>query len=55
MAGHPTIATTWALVESRRVTLTGVTTKITLELQIGPLEVEIWYGAPSFTALLTVS
>jgi trans-2,3-dihydro-3-hydroxyanthranilate isomerase len=41
MAGHPTIATTWALVESGRVTLAGATTKITLALQIGPLDVEI--------------
>lgn len=41
LAGHPTIATTFALVDSGRLMLTGSNTKIQLELQIGPIEVEI--------------
>lgn len=41
MAGHPTIATTFALVESGRLPLTGPCTSITLELQVGPIQVDI--------------
>ena len=41
LAGHPTIATTFALVDSGRLALTGDHTKITLELQVGPIPVEI--------------
>ena len=41
MAGHPTIATTFALVKTGRLELTGARTDIELELQIGPLPVEI--------------
>ncbi|MBN1992940.1 MAG: PhzF family phenazine biosynthesis protein [Anaerolineae bacterium] len=41
LAGHPTIATTFALVDSGRLRLTGDYTKITLELQVGPIPVEI--------------
>lgn len=41
MAGHPTIATIFALVDSGRLSLTGDRTYITLELQVGPIPVEI--------------
>ena len=41
LAGHPTIATAFALVDSGRLTLTGNRTAITLELQVGPIPVEI--------------
>jgi trans-2,3-dihydro-3-hydroxyanthranilate isomerase len=41
LAGHPTLATTVALVDSGRLTLTGDHTTITLELQVGPIPVEI--------------
>lgn len=41
LAGHPTIATTLALVDSGRLQLTGDYTHITLELQVGPIPVEI--------------
>jgi trans-2,3-dihydro-3-hydroxyanthranilate isomerase len=41
LAGHPTIASAWALVETGRVSLAGATTHISLELQVGPLPVEI--------------
>jgi trans-2,3-dihydro-3-hydroxyanthranilate isomerase len=41
MAGHPTIATIFALVESGRLPLAGDTTTIALELPIGPIRVDI--------------
>ncbi|MBC8252953.1 MAG: PhzF family phenazine biosynthesis protein [Ardenticatenia bacterium] len=41
LAGHPTIATAFALVDSGRLTLTGDHTTITLELKVGPIPVEI--------------
>jgi len=41
LAGHPTIATTFALVDSGRLELTGDTTRIFLELKHGPIPVEI--------------
>jgi trans-2,3-dihydro-3-hydroxyanthranilate isomerase len=41
LAGHPTVATTFALVDSGRLRLEGKNTAITLELQVGPIEVEI--------------
>lgn len=41
LAGHPTIATTHALIESGRLSLSGDKTRITLELQVGPIPVEI--------------
>ncbi|MFC1922001.1 PhzF family phenazine biosynthesis protein [Chloroflexota bacterium] len=41
LAGHPTIATTHALVESGRLVLTGELTEIILELQAGLIPVEI--------------
>jgi len=42
LAGHPTIATTYALVDSGRLPLTQERTTIQLELTIGPIEVEIY-------------
>jgi trans-2,3-dihydro-3-hydroxyanthranilate isomerase len=42
MAGHPTIATTFALIDSGRLQLTNDLTEITLELQVGPIPVEIY-------------
>ena len=42
LAGHPTIATTFALIDTGRLKLEGERTKITLELQVGPIEVEIF-------------
>ena len=41
LAGHPTIATTYALVDSGRLRLSGDITHIHLELQVGPIPVEI--------------
>ncbi len=41
MAGHPTIATTFALVESGRLALRGERTTIKLELRVGIINVEI--------------
>src|SRR5512137_2052836 len=42
LAGHPTIATVFALAETGRVNLTGDHTTISLELQVGPIPVEIY-------------
>ncbi|MCP4363046.1 MAG: PhzF family phenazine biosynthesis protein [Chloroflexi bacterium] len=42
LAGHPTIATAFALVESGRLALTGHCTPFTLELQVGPIQIEIF-------------
>lgn len=42
MAGHPTIATTFALIETGRLALTGERTTISLELPVGPLPIEIY-------------
>src|SRR5215475_9087261 len=42
MAGHPTIATIFALVESDRLKLTGDYTTITLELKVGAIPIEIY-------------
>ena len=41
LAGHPTIATVFALVESGRLKLAGRHTTISLELQVGAIQVEI--------------
>ncbi|MDX1530256.1 MAG: PhzF family phenazine biosynthesis protein [Rhodothermales bacterium] len=41
LAGHPTIATTFALVRSGRLALTGPTTRITLEMPAGVIPVTI--------------
>lgn len=42
LAGHPTIATTFALVQSGRLKLTSGHTTIKLELQVGPIQVDIY-------------
>ena len=42
LAGHPTIATSFALVESGRVKVTGERTALTLELKVGPIPVELY-------------
>lgn len=41
MAGHPTIATIFALVETGRMALTAPVTTISLELRVGPIQVDI--------------
>lgn len=42
LAGHPTIATVFALVDSGRLRLRGEATTISLELKVGPIVVEIY-------------
>lgn len=42
LAGHPTIATAHALIDDGRLPLTGPQTSITFELQVGPIEIEIF-------------
>ena len=42
LAGHPTIAVTFALVDSGRLKLAGERTTITLELRVGPISVDIF-------------
>ncbi len=42
LAGHPTIATIFALIDSGRLMLTGEYTKISLELPVGPIPIEIF-------------
>jgi trans-2,3-dihydro-3-hydroxyanthranilate isomerase len=42
LAGHPTIATTFALVDSGRLQISAHHTTITLELQVGHIPVEIY-------------
>jgi trans-2,3-dihydro-3-hydroxyanthranilate isomerase len=42
LAGHPTIATTFALVQAGRLKLAGAHTTIQLELKHGPIPVEIY-------------
>lgn len=41
LAGHPTIATVFALFESGRFALDGALTRISLELKVGPIDVEV--------------
>lgn len=41
LAGHPTIATIHALIETGHIRLTGQRTQITLELKVGPIPIEI--------------
>ena len=41
LAGHPTIATVFALFESGRLSLDGAVTRISLELKVGPIDVEV--------------
>jgi len=42
LAGHPTIATTFALVETGRLRLGANPTRTTLELQVGPIPVDVY-------------
>ncbi len=42
LAGHPTIATAYALAETARLSLDGDHTRISLELQVGPIAVDIY-------------
>lgn len=42
LAGHPTIATTFALWEWGRLKLTGDYTRFTLELRVGPIPIEVY-------------
>jgi trans-2,3-dihydro-3-hydroxyanthranilate isomerase len=41
LAGHPTIATVFALFESGRMRFDGPVTRISLELKVGPIDVEV--------------
>ena len=41
LAGHPTIATVFALIDSGRLKLTGDLTTISLELKVGPIRVDV--------------
>src|SRR5512135_2735856 len=41
LAGHPTIATIFALIDSGRLKLAGDLTTISLELRVGPIRVDI--------------
>ncbi|MBE7550876.1 MAG: PhzF family phenazine biosynthesis protein [Anaerolineales bacterium] len=52
LAGHPTIATTFALVDSGRLALTGEHTRITLELKVGPIMVDIYASRPESNELV---
>jgi trans-2,3-dihydro-3-hydroxyanthranilate isomerase len=52
MAGHPTIATTWALVEEGRLALRGERTSFSLELPVGPIRVDISAEGSRVTAIV---
>lgn len=42
LAGHPTIATVFALFESGRLPIDGPVTRISLELKVGPIDVDVF-------------
>lgn len=42
LAGHPTIATVFALFESGRLSMNGPVTRISLELKVGPIDVDVF-------------
>lgn len=42
LAGHPTIATSFALVDSGRLQLRGERTQFSLEMKVGPIPIEIY-------------
>mgnify|MGYP001140982444 CR=1 FL=1 len=44
LAGHPTIATIHALVETGRLTLSDAQTRFSLELEVGPIDVDVFAG-----------
>ena len=48
LAGHPTIATAWALAETGRIPLRGEVTTVSFELRVGPIRVDVHAreGAP---------
>ncbi len=50
MAGHPTVGTTYVLARRGDLELSGETTQVTLQLEIGPVAVSIEHrhGAPEF-------
>jgi trans-2,3-dihydro-3-hydroxyanthranilate isomerase len=52
LAGHPTIATVFALVDSGRLAFTGNQHTISLELPAGIIPVEIFTVEVKFSALL---
>src|SRR5262245_56510184 len=53
LAGHPTIATTFALIDSGRLALRGDHTSIKLELKVGPIPVEIFSVANKVRRIVT--
>ena len=52
LAGHPTIATTFALVDSGRLKITNSHSRITLELQAGIIPVDIFIGGGKITHIV---
>jgi len=52
LAGHPTIATTLALVKSGKIQLTGSKTEFTLELKAGVIPVEIFSEENRITSIV---
>ena len=49
LAGHPTIATVFALIDAGRLPIHGDAFKVTVELKDGPISVEVFYrpGTPT--------
>lgn len=45
LAGHPTIATVFALFESGRLSMDGPVTRISLELKVGVIDVDVFFDA----------
>lgn len=52
LAGHPTIATTFALVATNRFALQGNVTRLTLELKVGPIAVDIHASGGAITNIM---
>lgn len=52
LAGHPTIATIHALVEIGRIALTGPHTRVMLELQVGPIVVDVFANEDGFNRIV---
>lgn len=53
LAGHPTIATIHALVETGYIALQGDYTKISLELQVGAIAIEIYKNGAAVRVVMT--
>jgi trans-2,3-dihydro-3-hydroxyanthranilate isomerase len=53
LAGHPTIATMHALVETGQISLRGDYTKISLELQVGPISIELYATATGVRVVMS--